>query len=419
MSNKSSQPLSDALKPFVAPFRVDGTSEFHLKSHTTGEKGGLDKDGGEKIIEANRKRLNDFQEKLYAQDRWSMLLVFQGMDAAGKDSAIKSIFDGVNPQGCEVTSFKQPSTLELNHDFLWRSMIALPQRGRIGIFNRSYYEECLVTRVHPDLLAKEKIPPRLVTKNIWRERFEDITAMERYLARNGTVILKFFLNVSKKEQRERFLERLEEPSKNWKFSMGDITEGGVPGYRPAHLDGGGAVVRGAGRPQMVRPSRDRFSHRQHARQARPAFPEGRQGRAGRIQAGARGAAGRRQGREGGHKKVGWAKAPLRRAHHLSTYRYLKWWARLAHPTDLHSVPATLQAILPVDRVRIGLWKQPAFRLGQVQTDASGRAAGRQELPEILHMGQRLNFLRKLLERDQGGGERLRHHPLVMAGNPLL
>jgi len=237
MSNKSSQPLSDALKPFVAPFRVDGTSEFHLKSHTTGEKGGLDKDGGEKIIEANRKRLNDFQEKLYAQDRWSMLLVFQGMDAAGKDSAIKGIFDGVNPQGCEVTSFKQPSTLELNHDFLWRSMIALPQRGRIGIFNRSYYEECLVTRVHPDLLAKEKIPPRLVTKNIWRERFEDITAMERYLARNGTVILKFFLNVSKKEQRERFLERLEEPSKNWKFSMGDITERALwPRYQAVYQD---------------------------------------------------------------------------------------------------------------------------------------------------------------------------------------
>ena len=153
-----------------------------------------------------------------------MLLVFQGMDAAGKDSAIKSIFDGVNPQGCEVTSFKQPSTKELDHDFLWRSMIALPERGRIGIFNRSYYEECLVTRVHPEILVKEKIPPVLMTKNIWRERFEDISAFERYLARNGTVILKFFLNVSKEEQRERFLERLEIPSKNWKFSMADVTE---------------------------------------------------------------------------------------------------------------------------------------------------------------------------------------------------
>src|SRR5947207_8555775 len=222
--SKKSQPLGDALKPFVALFRYDGTGEFHLKSHKTNEKGGLDKDKGEKIIEANRKRLNDFQEKLYAQDRWSMLLVFQGMDAAGKDSAIKSVFDGVNPQGCEVTSFKQPSTKELDHDFLWRSMIALPERGRIGIFNRSYYEECLVVRVHPEILGKQKIPQRLVTRDIWRERFEDIANMERYLARNGTVILKFFLNISKKEQRERFLDRLEQPAKNWKFSMGDITE---------------------------------------------------------------------------------------------------------------------------------------------------------------------------------------------------
>ena len=170
------------------------------------------------------KRLSDFQEKLYAQDRWSMLLIFQGMDAAGKDSAIKAIFDGVNPQGCEVTSFKQPTSHELDHDFMWRSTIALPERGRIGIFNRSYYEECLVTRVHPEILHKEKIPPKLMTKNIWRERFEDITAFERYLSRNGTVILKFFLNVSKKEQRERFLDRLEQPAKNWKFSMNDITE---------------------------------------------------------------------------------------------------------------------------------------------------------------------------------------------------
>ena len=224
MSKNSQQPLGDALKPFVAPFRVDGTGEFHLKSHKTDEKGGLDKDKGEKIIEANRKRLSHFQEKLYAQDNWSVLLVFQGMDAAGKDSAIKSVFDGVNPQGCEVTSFKQPSTRELDHDFLWRSMIAMPERGRIGIFNRSHYEECLVVRVHPEILAKQKIPKRLVTGNIWRERFEDISAMERYLARNGTVILKFFLNVSKEEQRERFLERLEEPAKNWKFSLADIAE---------------------------------------------------------------------------------------------------------------------------------------------------------------------------------------------------
>jgi len=237
MSKKSPEALADALKPYVAPFRFEGAGEFHLKSHKTSEKGGLDKDKGEKIIEANRKRLNDFQEKLYAQDRWSLLLIFQGMDAAGKDSAIKSIFDGVNPQGCEVTAFKQPSTRELDHDFLWRSMVALPERGRIGIFNRSYYEECLVVRVHPEILAKEKMPPQLVTRNIWRERFEDISAVERYLARNGTVILKFFLNVSREEQRERFLGRLDEPAKNWKFSLADISERALWGkYQAAYQE---------------------------------------------------------------------------------------------------------------------------------------------------------------------------------------
>jgi PPK2 family polyphosphate:nucleotide phosphotransferase len=224
MSKKPSQSLAVQLEPFIAPFRVDGSGTFHLKSHKTDEKGGLNKDRAETILEANRKRLSDFQEKLYAQNRWSLLLIFQGMDAAGKDSAIKHIFEGVNPQGCEVHSFKQPTSQELEHDFMWRCMIALPERGRIGIFNRSYYEECLVTRVHPDLLVKEKIPSRLVTKNIWRERFEDISAVERYLARNGTVILKFFLNISKEEQRKRFLDRLDDPSKNWKFSMADVAE---------------------------------------------------------------------------------------------------------------------------------------------------------------------------------------------------
>ena len=237
MDNKPSPAFAAELKPFVAPFRVDGSSEFHLKSHKTAEKGGLDKEKGSKIIEANRKRLNDFQEKLYAQDRWSLLLIFQGMDAAGKDSAIKSVFDGVNPQGCEVTSFKQPSSHELEHDFLWRSTVALPERGRIGIFNRSYYEECLVVRVHPETLAKQKLPAKLVTRNIWRERFEDISAFERYLARNGTVVLKFFLNVSKEEQRERFLDRLDEPAKNWKFSMADISERGQWGkYQAAYQE---------------------------------------------------------------------------------------------------------------------------------------------------------------------------------------
>src|ERR1700719_4412161 len=225
------------LRPFVAPFRFDGSGEFHLKSHKTNEKGGLDKAKGEKILEANRKRLNDFQEKLYAQDRWSMLLIFQGMDAAGKDSAIKSIFDGVNPQGCEVTSFKQPTAHELDHDFMWRHAVVLPQRGHIGIFNRSYYEECLVPRVHREILAKQKLPAKLVTRNIWRERFEDISAFERYLSRNGTVILKFFLNLSKDEQRKRFLDRLEQPSKNWKFSMADIAERALwPRYMAAYQD---------------------------------------------------------------------------------------------------------------------------------------------------------------------------------------
>jgi PPK2 family polyphosphate:nucleotide phosphotransferase len=237
MSKKSSESLAAELKSYIAPFRVDGSGKFHLKSHKTNEKGGLDKDKAEKILEANRERLNDFQEKLYAQDRWSLLVIFQGMDASGKDSAIKSIFEGVNPQGCEVTSFKQPTAHELDHDFLWRSTIALPERGRIGIFNRSYYEECLVTRVHPEVLAKEKIPDRLVTKNVWRERFEDISAFERYLTRNGTVILKFFLNLSREEQRERFLDRLEEPSKNWKFSMGDISERALwPRYQAVYQD---------------------------------------------------------------------------------------------------------------------------------------------------------------------------------------
>jgi PPK2 family polyphosphate:nucleotide phosphotransferase len=234
---KKSKLLADELKSFVQPFRVDGSGHFHLKSLKTDERGGIDKVAGEEIIAANRRRLIDFQEKLYAQDRWSLLLIFQGMDAAGKDSAIKSVFEGINPQGCEVTSFKQPSTKELDHDFMWRSMTALPERGRIGIFNRSYYEECLVVRVHPEILARERLPPRLMSKNIWRERFEDISAIERYLSRNGIVVLKFFLNVSRQEQRARFLERLEEPSKNWKFSMADVNERALwPRYMAAYQD---------------------------------------------------------------------------------------------------------------------------------------------------------------------------------------
>lgn len=223
MNKKPSRSLSE-FDRFITPFRVDGSGTFHLKSLKTDEKGGLDKDGAEQVLNAGRQRLADLQEKLYAQDRWSLLIILQGMDAAGKDSTIKHIFEGLNPQGCEVTSFKQPTSHELEHDFLWRSVIALPRRGTIGIFNRSYYEECLVTRVHPDLLHQEKLPPELITKNIWRERFEDIVAFERYLARNGTLILKFFLNISRQEQRQRFLDRLELPAKMWKFSMNDVTE---------------------------------------------------------------------------------------------------------------------------------------------------------------------------------------------------
>ena len=161
---------------------------------------------------------------LYAQDRWAVLLIFQAMDAAGKDGAIKHVMSGVNPQGCQVYSFKAPTAEDLDHDFLWRCMKRLPERGRIGIFNRSYYEETLVVRVHPEFLAKQKLPPELVTKDIWKERFQDIRSFERYLTRNGVVIRKFFLHVSKKEQKKRFLERLEEPEKNWKFSANDAKE---------------------------------------------------------------------------------------------------------------------------------------------------------------------------------------------------
>jgi PPK2 family polyphosphate:nucleotide phosphotransferase len=168
--------------------------------------------------------LAKLQDILYAQDRWAVLLIFQAMDAAGKDGAIKHVMSGVNPQGCEVTAFKAPSAEELDHDYLWRCMRVLPNRGHIGIFNRSYYEETLVVRVHPDLLARQKLPPKLVKKNIWKQRFQDIRAFERYLTRNGIILRKFFLHVSKKEQKKRFLERIENPDKNWKFSAADARE---------------------------------------------------------------------------------------------------------------------------------------------------------------------------------------------------
>jgi len=166
----------------------------------------------------------ELQDRLYAQDRWAVLLMFQAMDAAGKDGVIKHVMSGINPQGCQVFSFKSPTSEELNHDYLWRCLKSLPERGRIGIFNRSYYEETLVVRVHPEILANQRLPPALVTKDIWKERFQDIRGFERYLARNGVAILKFFLHVSKEEQKKRFLERIEEPEKNWKFSESDVKE---------------------------------------------------------------------------------------------------------------------------------------------------------------------------------------------------
>ena len=215
-----------SLSKFSKLYRVDDPDKFRLKDWDPGATDHLDieKDEAKKLLAEGVKRLSELQERLYAQDRWAVLLIFQAMDAAGKDSAIEHVMKGINPQGCEVHSFKQPSQEELDHDFMWRSARRLPERGRIGIFNRSYYEEVLVVRVHPEILAKERMPAELVSKEIWKERFKDIRAFERYLARNGTLILKFFLHVSKDEQKRRFLERIEEPSKNWKFAMGDVEE---------------------------------------------------------------------------------------------------------------------------------------------------------------------------------------------------
>jgi len=206
-------------------FRVNDGRSFRLKNFDPADTHGLpSKDKATEILEHNVTHLAELQEKLYAQDQWAVLLIFQAMDAAGKDGVIKHVLSGVNPQGCEVTSFKQPSTEELDHDFLWRSNKRLPGRGHIGIFNRSYYEEVLIVRVHQEFLVKQHLPPELVTKNIWKERFEDIRNLESYLTRNGIAVRKFFLNVSKEEQRKRFLKRLEEPEKNWKFSEADVHE---------------------------------------------------------------------------------------------------------------------------------------------------------------------------------------------------
>jgi len=211
----------------AGPYCVAKCEEFRLKDYETSDTGEVkDKEHSQRIIDNRAGLLNNLQEKLYAQDRWAMLLIFQAMDAAGKDAVIKHVMSGVNPQGCEVHSFKAPSTEELEHDYLWRAHSRVPERGKIGIFNRSYYEEVLVVRVHPSILRDQKLPEPLVTKHIWEQRYEDINAFEQYLARNGVVIRKFFLHVSKKEQKKRFLERLEDSKKNWKFSMADVKERG-------------------------------------------------------------------------------------------------------------------------------------------------------------------------------------------------
>jgi PPK2 family polyphosphate:nucleotide phosphotransferase len=218
---------SDDLKlKELKKYRINDGEIFRLKDIDPADTGKFD--GGKKeaqeLLQQDIERLSELQEKLYAQDRWALLLIFQAMDAAGKDGTIKHVMSGVNPQGCEVYSFKAPSAEEMDHDFLWRTSRRLPERGRIGIFNRSYYEEVLIVRVHEDILEKQHLPPHLVTKHIWKERYRDINAFERYLAGNGIVVLKFFLHVSKDEQKKRFLERLDTPHKNWKFSMNDVRE---------------------------------------------------------------------------------------------------------------------------------------------------------------------------------------------------
>ena len=224
MSNKD---LIKRARKFAAPFRVTKGSKFRLKDVDPGDTLHLqseDKPRAKEVLSNGVQLLAELQDMLYAQDRWAVLIILQAMDAAGKDGTIKHIMSGVNPQGCQVHSFKSPSPEELDHDYLWRCMKALPNKGNIGIFNRSYYEETLVVRVHKEYLDNEKLPPGLDTRNIWKERFQDICNFERYLTRNGVIIRKFFLHVSKEEQERRFMERIENPEKNWKFSASDVKE---------------------------------------------------------------------------------------------------------------------------------------------------------------------------------------------------
>ncbi len=223
----SKKELISRAKKFSNHYQVTDGEEFILSDYNTHvdfNLGSEDKDLVKDTLELGVEALAAMQEILYAEDKWSVLLIFQAMDAAGKDGAIKHVMSGINPQGCQVTSFKAPSAEELDHDFLWRCQKQLPERGRIGIFNRSYYEEVLVVRVHEAILMAEKIAPELITKNIWEERFEDIRNFEKHLQRNGTIVIKFFLNVSKEEQKKRFIDRIDDPDKNWKFNAGDVKE---------------------------------------------------------------------------------------------------------------------------------------------------------------------------------------------------
>jgi PPK2 family polyphosphate:nucleotide phosphotransferase len=237
------------MKPanLVRRFRIDDPDRFRLASMDCADTCGLDldKDDAKAMLAEDAERLAKLQEKLYAQDRWALLVVLQGMDTAGKDGVIKHVMNGINPQGCEVHPFKAPSADELDHDFLWRAAIRLPARGDINIFNRSYYEEVLVVRVHPEMLARQKLPEKRIGKDVWNERFEDIRGFERHVARSGTAVLKFFLHISKEEQRRRLLDRLDEPAKRWKFAVGDIAERKLwDKYMAAYED----MVRATSRP---------------------------------------------------------------------------------------------------------------------------------------------------------------------------
>ena len=279
--------ILDRIQKYVHPFRITKGKGFQLKDFDPGDTRGLKLDKGEaaELLQRGTAWLAEEQDMLYAQDRWSLLLVFQAMDAAGKDSTIKHVMSGVNPQGCQVFSFKQPSSEDLDHDFMWRYSRSLPERGRIGIFNRSYYEEVLVVRVHEEILKRQKLPPPVVSKRIWDERLADIAHFEDYLTRQGTIVLKFFLNVSREEQKKRFMQRLDTAREELEvFRLGRARaqvlgrlHARVRGGDPGHRDQACAVVRGAGRQQVVHPACRRRGDRRGGRGARPRISEGRRG----------------------------------------------------------------------------------------------------------------------------------------------